>query len=122
MNIEDLMYQSEVFIQVNSKGYIMRCEGGYTIQTIEDFKDWIKIDEGRGDKYNLCQQHYFEKPLVSHAIHNYIYENGQVRETTDEEKAQERASFPEPELDDTTITQEMLVDQEYRLTLMELGI
>lgn len=113
----------EVFIRIDSENRIIQCEGGNSfIMTIYE-TDWVKIDEGMGDKYTHCQVQYFDKALKNpDNTHNYIYEDGQVRETTDEEKEQERASFPKPELDETTITQEMLVDQEYRLTLMELGL
>ena len=50
--------KSKVYIQIDTEGRILRCEGGYT--TPADLTDWIEIDEGSGDKYNLCQSHYFE--------------------------------------------------------------
>lgn len=80
----------EVFILLNENSRIIACEGGYTMSNIKDVSKWIKIDEGTGDKYNLCQTHYFEKPLMNDdGSHNYIYVNGSYRETTVLEKASE---------------------------------
>lgn len=83
-------YVSEVYILLNENNRIIACEGGYTMSNIKNIEDWIKIDEGEGDKYNLCQSHYFDLPLMNdEGCHNYIYENGAYRETTAEEKEAE---------------------------------
>ena len=64
---------------------------------LSDLSDWIKIDEGYGDKYHHAQNNYFENPVVNpNGTHNYIYENGMVRETTEEEKVKEAESIPKP--------------------------
>lgn len=54
---------SNVYIQVDEFGRITRCDGGYT--TPSDLTRWVKIDEGTGDRYNLCQSHYFEDGLYT---------------------------------------------------------
>lgn len=91
---------------------------------ISDLSNWIKIDEGYGDKYHHAQGNYFENTIVNmNGVHNYIYENGMVRETTEEEKVKEAASIPKPYQNSVeTDLLEMAVDYEYRLTLIELGI
>lgn len=55
--------KSKVYIQTDTECHIVRCEGGYT--TPADLTDWIEIDEGTGDKYNLCQSHYFDGGLYT---------------------------------------------------------
>lgn len=118
--------KSPVYIQVDEKNRITRCDGGYSIQNITNFDEWIKIDEGTGDKYNLCQSHYFGKPLYNMDMtHNFIYDNGECREATEDEIKQELAEIEAnrpPVTDPQSDIQEMLVDQEYRLTLLELGV
>ena len=54
---------SKVYVKVDEQNRIVRCEGGYT--TPSDLTDWIEIDEGTGDKYNLCQSNYFESGLYT---------------------------------------------------------
>ena len=53
--------KSKVYIKTDTEGRILRCEGGYTAPA--DLTDWIEIDEGVGDRYNLCQSHYFDGGL-----------------------------------------------------------
>lgn len=60
MNFET---KSKVYIQTDGQSRILRCEGGYT--TPANLTDWIEIDEGVGDKYNLCQSHYFPGGLYT---------------------------------------------------------
>ena len=59
------MPKSQVYIQTDEQGNITRCEGGYSMANITNIEDWILIDEGIGDKYNLCQSHYFEGGLYT---------------------------------------------------------
>lgn len=55
--------KSKVYIKVDAKGRILRCEGGYT--TPADLTGWTYIDEGTGDRFNLCQSHYFDGGLYT---------------------------------------------------------
>lgn len=57
--------KSKVYIKVDSQNRIIRCEGGYTLGNIGNIEEWIFIDEGEGDKYNLCQSLYFEGGLFT---------------------------------------------------------
>ena len=48
---------------------------------IENFSNWIKIDEGTGDKYAHAQNQYLEKTIVNEdGQFNYIFENNKVKE------------------------------------------
>lgn len=117
--------KSKVYIKLDESNRVIHCEGGYSISNIDNIEEWINIDEGYGDKYNLCQSHYFDKPLMNmDGTHNYIYENEEVREATDEEKQAELDSFPPPPVSEEVLLSEYVVDQEYRLTLIEekLGV
>lgn len=82
---------SKVYIKVDNQGRILRCEGGYTMSNIADVSEWIYIDEGTGDRYNLCQSHYFEGGLYTEdGFCRYVYENGEARLRTDAEIVADR--------------------------------
>ena len=86
--------KSKVYIKIDDRNRILRCEGGYTMNNIDNIDEWIFIDEGYGDKYNLCQSHYFEDSLYTEdGIPRYKYENDIVVLRTDEEI---EADIPEP--------------------------
>lgn len=125
-NINEILFPlSEVYILIDSNNHIIRCEGGYSISNIDNIEEWVKIDEGYGDKYNLCQSHYFDKPIINmDGTHSYVYENNEIRESTLDELAEELAERVTLEVqpDSQADIQEMMVDHEYRLTLLELGI
>ena len=59
----DFCDKSKVYIQTDADGRILRCEGGYT--TPADLTGWLEIDDGTGDRYNLCQSHYFDGGLYT---------------------------------------------------------
>ena len=87
--------KSKVYIQLDSDGRILRCEGGYT--TPSDLTGWIEIDEGTGDKYNLCQSHYFDGGLFTDDfIPRYKWDGTVALERTPEEIEADRAERPEP--------------------------
>lgn len=86
--------KSKVYILIDSENRITRCEGGYTMTNIANIDEWIFIDEGTGDKYNLCQSHYFEGGLYTEeGICRYVWEGESYRLRTDEEMEADR---PEP--------------------------
>lgn len=75
---------SKVYVQTDEQNRILRCEGGYT--TPADLTGWVQIDEGTGDRYNLCQSHYFDGGLyTSDGIPRYKLVEGQPVERTAEE-------------------------------------
>lgn len=55
--------------------------------------EWIKIDEGDGDKYRLAQSNYLDKPVMDeYRRYNYRYVNDKIEEISEEEKP----PIPEP--------------------------
>ena len=89
--------KSKVYVYTDGKGRITRCEGGYTIENIKDFEGWTLIDEGTGDRYNLCQSHYFEGGLYTEdGIPRYKLVDGKAQEHTEDEIAADRAAIPAP--------------------------
>ena len=88
--------KSKVYIQIDNQGRILRCDGGYT--TPADLTGWIEIDEGTGDKYNLCQSHYFDGGLYTmDGIPHYRWDGSAAVLRTEEEMEADRAAIPEPE-------------------------
>jgi hypothetical protein len=68
----------EVYIKTNYLNEI--TDIGSSI-FITDPYNWIKIDEGYGDRYSHAQNEYLPKPLVSfNGKYNYRYEYGQIVE------------------------------------------
>lgn len=99
-------YMSKVYIQTDEAGRITRCEGGYTMDNIQNIEDWIYIDAGDGDRYNLCQSHYFEGGLYTEdGIHRWAYENGATRRRTNAEIEADRKEREKP--------QPMFAEQDY---------
>ena len=57
----------------------------------------MQIDEGTGDRYNLCQSHYFEGGIyTTDGIPRYKLQDGKALERTEEEIAADRAALPAP--------------------------
>ena len=93
MNFE--MPKSKVYIQTDNDGHTLHCDGGYT--TPSDLTGWIEIDEGTGDKYNLCQSHYFDGGLYTmDGIPRYKWDGSAAVLRTDEELEADRAERPAP--------------------------
>lgn len=90
-------YKSKVYIKVDENNRILRCEGGYTMGNIQSIDEWIFIDEGNGDRYNLCQSHYFEGGLYTEdGITRYKWDGEQTVLRTEEEIEADRAEIPKP--------------------------
>ena len=88
--------KSKVYIQIDTEGRILRCDGGYT--TPVDLTGWTYIDEGTGDRYNLCQSHYFEGGLHTFdGIPRYRWDGSTAVMRTVEELDADRAAQPAPE-------------------------
>ena len=92
------MQKSKVYVLPNSDGYITRIDGGYTIGNITDPENWVLIDEGCGDRYNLCRGNYFPKPITTEGgAYRYKLVDGKPVEcATEELAAQEEALKPVP--------------------------
>jgi len=71
-----------VYIRVNKQNEII--EVGSNV-FIENFDNWIFVDEGFGDKYAHAQNQYLEKPIIDdNGIYNYIFKNNKITEKTKE--------------------------------------
>lgn len=92
------MPKSKVYVLPDSNGYITRIDGGYTVCNIKDPENWVLIDEGYGDRYNLCQSNYLPQPIITDGgAYRYKLVDGVPTECTAEEIAtQEEALKPVP--------------------------
>ena len=73
--------KSKVYVQTDERNRIIRCEGGYT--TPADLSGWVQIDEGVGDRFNLCQSNYFPSGLFTDdGIPCYKLQDGRPVERT----------------------------------------
>ena len=90
--------KSKVYIQTDTEGRILRCEGGYTMSNIDDVSKWTYIDEGYGDRFSLAQSHYLDGGLyTSQGIPRYKYEGGACVLRSEEELAADRDALPKPQ-------------------------
>lgn len=100
-------FKSKVYIKIDENNRILRCDGGYTISNIKNFDEWIFIDEGNGDKYNLCQSHYFDGSLYTEdGICRYIYIDGEYILRDASEIETDRKDIPQPVPVDEGVTWE----------------
>lgn len=96
---------SKVYIRTDEKSRILACEGGYTISNIKNIDEWIFIDEGEGDKYNLCQTHYFDDGLLTEdGICRYKYIDGKCALRDASEIEADRKNNPQPAPVDEGVT------------------
>lgn len=91
---------ASVFIQTDTNNNITAINSG---SFIDDINDWVKIDEGDGDKYAHAQNNYLPKSITDeYGRYNYRYVKKKVREIPEEDK---------PPIDDEpVISQEMRVE------------
>ena len=92
--------KSRVYILLDDKRRVVRLEGEYSLPN--DLTNWIKIDEGNGDRYALAQSHYLAKPLYTQdGIPQYKLDDGIVTPRTEDEIEADRAKLPQPEIQPT---------------------
>lgn len=92
------MQKSKVYVLLDSSGYITRIDGGYTESNITDLENWVLIDEGYGDRYNLCQGNFFPQPIITDGgAYRYKLVDSRISECTEEEiRMQEESRKPVP--------------------------
>ena len=113
--------KSRVYALTDAQGRITRIEGEYTLPA--DLTDWVLVEEGAScDRLNLAQTHYLDKPLYDGAVLRYKLVDSKIVERTAEEIEADKAALPKPEPTAEDDTNAMMVDHEYRLTLLELGL
>ena len=114
--------KSHVYIKVDDRNCIVRCEGEYTLPS--DLTDWILIEEGQPcDRLNLAQSHYFEGGLYTmDGIPRYKWDSSAVVLRSDEELEADRAARPAPPPTTEELLLELAADHEARLCEIELGV
>ena len=95
MNIE--IQKSKVYVLLDERNRVLRCEGGYTMSNIDDVTKWTYIDEDTGDRYNLCQSHYFDALYTEQGVPRYKYEGGACVLRSEAELAADRDALPKPQ-------------------------
>ena len=89
--------KSKVYVLLDERNRVLRCEGGYTMSNIDDVSKWTCIDEGAGDKYNLCQSRYLDGGMYTmQGIPRYKYEGGVCVLRSEAELASDRDALPKP--------------------------
>ena len=110
-----------VYVKPDFNGYITAVNSSAFLQ---DTTGWTEIDHGYGDKYHHAQGNYFPEPIYAEVgAYRYKLVDGKPVACTPEEiAAQEDALRPAPVPDPQDDMDAMLVDHEFRLTMLELGI
>lgn len=105
------MKKSKVYVLPDASGRIIRIDGGYTMP--EDLTGWVLIDEGAGDRYNLCQGNYLPGPLTDdRGIYRYKLADGKAVERTQEEMD---ADYVPPEVKPTDAERISKLESEKKL-------
>ena len=116
--------KSKVYIKVDEQGRILRCEGGYAVGNIDNVEEWLLIDEGEGDKYNLCQSHYFDGGLYTEdGICRYKWTGRSAVLRTDAELEADRAAREQAEYPMKRVAElkQLLADSDYAVIKIAEG-
>lgn len=89
---------------------------------VADPTGWVQIDEGYGDRYAHAQSQYFDSLTTGDGVYKYKLEDGKAVERTVDEITADVAAKPIPAPTAQEDADALLVDHEYRLTLLELGV
>lgn len=110
--------KSRVYVLLDERSCVTRCEGGYTMGNIDNIDKWTYVDEGYGDKYNLCQAHYFDQLYTEDGIPRYKYEGSACVLRSEAEIAEDVANLPPPAPVEPTSAEAV----QYKAALKILGI
>ena len=116
--------KSKVYIKADEQGRILRCDGGYTMSNIDNVEGWLMIDEGNGDRYNLCQSHYFDGGLyTADGICRYKWNGEKAVLRTEEELAADRAAREQREYLKNRVEElkKLLADSDYAVIKIAEG-
>lgn len=91
--------KSKVYVLLDERSRVLRCEGGYTMSNIDDVSKWTLIEEGAPcDRLNLAQSHYLDGGLRTlDGIPRYKYEDGACVLRSEAEIAADRDALPKPQ-------------------------
>lgn len=75
-----------VYVKLDSENRIISVNSS---AFLTDATDWIRVDEGLGDRFHHAQGNYLEKGLMDeNGCYNYKYVDGVVERTVDEKTAE----------------------------------
>lgn len=108
-----------VYVRIDHQSRILEINSS---AFLSDLQGWIKIDEGYGTRFHHAQGNYLSKTLRDNrGILRYLLVNGLPVERDEQDMHNEYLEmFNTPTAQDDTDA--MLIDHEYRLTMLELGI
>ena len=114
------MEKSKVYARFDESNRILSVDGGYTVSNIQDFSQWVLIDEGPGIRYDFCQNNYFEKPIKDkRGIYRYKLVDGKPVERTQEEMD---ADYIPPEVQPTPEERIAQLEEELKAAKILLGL
>lgn len=87
---------SKVYVKLDERGRILACDGGYSTKNMGDMAGWTLLDEGEGDRYNLCQSNYFDSLYTDEGIPRYKVVDGAAALRSEAEIAEDVAALPPP--------------------------
>lgn len=109
---------SKVYIKTDERGRVTACDGGYSAGNMGDVTEWTLLDEGEGDRYNLCQSNYFDALYTDEGIPRYKVVDGAAVLRSEAEIAEDAAALPPPAPGEPTSAEAM----QYKAALKILGI
>ena len=110
-----------VYVKPNSNGYITAVNSSVFLP---DTTGWTEIDSGYGDKFHHAQGNYFPQPIITMggAYRYKLIDSTPLECTAEEIAAQEETLRPVPVPDPQDDVDAMMIDHEYRLTMLDLGL
>ena len=109
---------SKVYIKTDDHGRVTACDGGYSTGNMGDMAGWTLLDEGEGDRYNLCQSNYFDNLYTDEGVPRYKIVDGAAVLRSETEIAEDVAALPPPAPVEPTSAEAM----QYKAALKILGI
>lgn len=104
---------SKVYIKTDDHGRVTSCDGGYSTGNMGDMSGWTLLDEGEGDRYNLCQSNYFDVLYTDEGIPCYKIVDDEAVLRSEAEIAEDAAALPPPAPS---------AEETYKAALQTLGI
>lgn len=87
---------SKVYIKTDDHGRVTACDGGYSTGNMGDMAGWTLLDEGEGDRYNLCQSNYFDNLYTDEGVPRYKIVDGAAVLRSETEIEEDTAALPPP--------------------------
>lgn len=111
---------SKVYIKTDEHGRVTACDGGYSTGNMGDVTEWTLLDEGEGDRYNLCQSNYFDSLYTDEGIPRYKIVDGAAMLRSETEIAEDAAALPPPS--PSPLEQAQAETAVYKAALEVLGV